>query len=122
MSPFEKVKEFHKAFGQPVGESPQFLTDDRIALRRTLIEEEYEEFLQAIYDGDLVNAAKEVTDLLYVVYGTAVEMGIDIDSVFDEVHSSNMSKLDENGKAIFRDDGKVLKSDRYRPADVASVM
>ena len=122
MSPFDKVREFHRAFGQPVGDRPQLLDDDRISLRRTLIEEEYDEFLESLYDGDLVNASKELSDLLYVVYGTAVEMGINIDAVFDEVHRSNMSKLDENGKPIYREDGKVLKSKLYSAANVADVI
>jgi predicted HAD superfamily Cof-like phosphohydrolase len=121
-TPYTKVKEFHETYGQPVGDKPQFLTEDRMALRKRLIEEEYAEFLEAVEEGDLVNAFKELADLIYVVEGTIVEMGGDGDAVFNEVHRSNMSKLDENGKAIFREDGKVLKGPYYFEADVASVL
>ena len=121
-TPYTKVKEFHETYGQPVGDKPAFLTEDRMALRKRLIEEEYAEFLEAVEEGDLVNAFKELADLIYVVEGTIVEMGGDGDAVFNEVHRSNMSKLDENGKAIFREDGKVLKGPSYFEADVAAVL
>ena len=121
-TPFTKVRDFHKTYGQPVGDRPQFLTEERMELRKRLIEEEYAEFLEAVEEGDLVNAFKELADLIYVVEGTIVEMGGDGDAVFNEVHRSNMSKLDENGKAIFREDGKVLKSHLYEPPQLRDVL
>lgn len=122
MTPYEMVKEFHKAYGQPVGEAPNFLSEDRMDLRKSLIEEEYQEFLEAVRDGDLVNAFKELADLVYVVEGTAVEMGGNLDEVIYSVHESNMSKLDNDGNPIYREDGKVLKGENYREPDVASTL
>jgi predicted HAD superfamily Cof-like phosphohydrolase len=123
----ELVGEFHEAFGvkEPVGATVP--DDATIRLRRSLIAEEkreVEDELFAFFDGagNLANLAKELADLLVVTYGTARTFGIDIDAVFAEVHRSNMSKLGEDGKPVLREDGKVLKSDRYRPADVQSVL
>lgn len=121
-TPFEKVKEFHVVYGQPVGDYPQFLTPERLELRKRLIREEYREFLDAVAEGDLTNAFKELADLVYVVTGIAVEMGGDLDAVFAEVHKSNMSKLGENGQPIYRDDGKVLKGPGYFEANVDAVL
>lgn len=121
-TPYTQVKQFHEAYGQPVGDKPQFLTEDRMALRKRLIEEEYAEFLEAVEEGDLVNAFKELADLIYVVEGTIVEMGGNGDAVFNEVHRSNMSKLGADGQPIYREDGKVLKGPNYFEADVAEVL
>lgn len=121
-NPYAMVKKFHETYGQPVGDKPQFLSEDRMKLRRKLIDEEYQEFLDAVEEGDLVNAFKELADLIYVVEGTAVEMGGDLAAVFREVHRSNMSKLDENGKPIYREDGKVLKGPNYFEPDVKTVL
>lgn len=122
MTPFQMVKQFHETYGQPVGDSPQFVLGDRLDLRLALIDEEYEEVTDAIEADDLVNFAKELADLIYVVNGFAVEAGIDLDAVVAEVHRSNMSKLDADGKPIYREDGKVLKGPHYFEADVASVL
>ena len=122
MSDFEKVVQFHQTYGQPIGQKPQFLSEDRMKLRKTLIEEEYKEFLEAVEEGDLVNAFKELGDLIYVVQGTAVEMGGPLDEVFDAIHESNMSKLDENGNPIYREDGKVLKGSGYFPPNIGKVL
>lgn len=122
MGIWSKVKQFHETFGSPVGDKPQFLSEGRMMLRKALIEEEYEEFLGAVEHGDLINAFKELADLIYVVAGTAVEMGGDLDAVLNEVHKSNMSKLDEDGKPIFREDGKVLKGPNYIEPDVQGVL
>ena len=88
-----------------------------------LIEEEkkelFDEFAKTSPENvNLVNVAKELADLLYVVYGTAAAYGIPIDDVYREVHKSNMSKLGEDGKPIYREDGKVLKGPNYKPADL----
>lgn len=122
MNPSEMVREFHETYGQPVGSSPRFLTEERMSLRKRLIEEEYQEFLEAVEEGDLVNAFKELADLIYVVEGTAVEMGGSLNDVIGEVHDSNMSKLGSDGKPIYRSDGKVLKGPNYREADIAAVL
>lgn len=119
---FESVREFHQTYGQPVGDRPGFLDNERMSLRKKLIEEEYDEFLEAVEDGDLVNAFKELADLIYVVNGVAVEMGGNLDDVFKEVHRSNMSKLGSDGKPIYRQDGKVLKGPNYTEADIKSVL
>lgn len=119
---FESVREFHQTYGQPVGDRPGFLDNERMSLRKKLIEEEYDEFLEAVEDGDLVNAFKELADLIYVVNGVAVEMGGNLDDVFEEVHRSNMSKLGSDGKPIYRQDGKVLKGPNYTEADIKSVL
>lgn len=119
---FEMVKEFHKTYGHPVADEPQFVEGDRLDLRLSLIEEEYKEVLEAIENGDLVNFAKELADLIYVVNGFALEAGIPLDAVVEEVHRSNMSKLGADGKPIYREDGKVLKGPNYTEADVAKVL
>ena len=120
-SNFDKVRDFHSAFNMKVSEDPDLEIED-VALRLKLITEEYKEVVEAIESGRIVDIAKELSDILYVVYGTAVSFGIDIDAVFDEVHRSNMSKLGSDGRPIYRDDGKVLKGENYIPADVQKVL
>jgi predicted HAD superfamily Cof-like phosphohydrolase len=87
-----------------------------------LLEEEVEEFAAASAARDLVEIADALGDLVYVAYGSAVTYGIDLDAVLAEVHRSNMSKLDADGHPVLRSDGKVMKSDRYTPPDVAGVL
>src|SRR6266851_3460924 len=87
-------------------------------LRFVLLEEEVSEFVAASEKGDLVGIADALADIAYVVYGTALTYGIDLNAVLWEVDQSNMSKLDGDGKPLMRDDGKVLKSDRYFPPDI----
>lgn len=125
MSNYQKVREFHSAFGADLD---QPFSERLVRLRLFLIEEEGlevgSEFYDDYYLGEGINrykqpdkqkVAKELADLLYVVYGTAATFGIDIDRVFDEVHKSNMSKLGEDGKPLYREDGKVLKGPNYQP-------
>lgn len=88
------------------------------ALRHELIREELAELKQAHDKGDLIGIADALADLAYVVVGAAVAFGIPLDRVFDEVHRSNMSKLGEDGKPIYREDGKVLKGPNYTPPDI----
>jgi predicted HAD superfamily Cof-like phosphohydrolase len=112
MDNFEKVREFMETFGQEVLIIPQ-LPDKKVReLRKYLIAEELDELAVAIEDEDLTEIADALTDLLYVVYGAGHAFGIDLNKCFDEVHRSNMSKL-EDGKVILRDDGKVLKGKDY---------
>jgi len=122
VTPFEQVKEFHEKFGHPVGETPQLLDLRQQRFRESLIEEEFEEFKQAWGQGDLLNAFKELADIIYVVEGTAVAMGANLDDVITEVHRSNMTKLGADGKPIYREDGKVLKGPNYEPADVEAAV
>lgn len=117
------VAEFHRAFNLPMRQVPSVDIDHALAtLRVALLEEEVCEFVTASEKGDLVAISDALADIVYVIYGTALTYGIDLDSVLREVHRSNMSKLDSDGRPLIRDDGKVLKSDRYFPPDIASVL
>ena len=87
-----------------------------------LLEEEVGEFVTASKTEDLVGIADALADIVYVIYGTALTYGIDLDSVLREVHKSNMSKLGGDGKPLLRGDGKVIKSERYFPPDISSVL
>lgn len=124
-SNFEMVKEFHNVYNQERNET---LNEDAVAkfkeLRLNLIKEEYHEIEKELWmlKTDPVALAKELTDLLYVVYGAGVTFGIDLDKCFAEVHRSNMSKLGEDGKPIYREDGKVLKGPNYKPVDLKDVV
>ncbi len=113
----KQVAEFHQTFGIDHPTEPRILTEDRLKLRETLIREELGEFIEAMQAGELNNAIKEAADLLYVVYGTFVEMGVDNEPFFAEVHRSNMSKKDGHRRA----DGKWVKPDNYSPADIAKI-
>jgi len=84
--------------------------------------EEVGEFVAASEKGDLVGIADALADIVYVVYGTALTYGIDLDAVLREVHRSNMSKLGRDGKPLIREDGKVVKSENYFPPDIASIL
>ena len=117
------VADFHRAFNLPMRQSPSADVDKSLAkLRVALLQEEVGEFITASEKGDLVAIADALADIACVVYGTALTYGIDLDSALREVHRSNMSKLGNNGKPLVRDDGKVLKSERYFPPDIASVL
>lgn len=122
LTPFEMVREFHETYDLPVVESPGHPSEDRIKLRRELISEEYWEYDRAVEKGDLVNLAQELADIIYVVYGAALEYGIPLDDVVAEVHRANMSKLDIDGSVIRREDGKVLKGPRYKAPDIQKVL
>ena len=113
MSNFKKVKHFMETFGQEVKNKPSFSTDKINKLRYDLINEELEELKVAIENKDLLEVADALTDILYVTYGAGHAFGIDLDKCFEEVQSSNMSKLDESGKPIFNEAGKVMKGPKY---------
>ena len=117
MSNFSKVGIFMKTFGQEVKNKPSFSTDKINKLRIDLIKEELDEFTEAMKNKDLLEAADALTDILYVAYGAGHAFGIDLDKCFDEVQNSNMSKLDENGKPIYNDSGKVMKGPNYFKPD-----
>lgn len=119
---FEKVENFMLAFGQKVKVSPELADFNTAELRFELIAEEVQELSTAIDNDDIVEIADALTDILYVVYGAGHAYGIDLDECFNEVHRSNMSKLGEDGKPIYREDGKVLKGPKYSPPDLESVI
>jgi len=113
MSNFSKVGVFMKTFGQEVKNTPAFSTDKINNLRIDLIKEELEELKDAMKDKDLLEVADALTDILYVTYGAGHAFGINLDKCFDEVQNSNMSKLDESGKPIYNEFGKVMKGPNY---------
>ena len=113
MTNFNKVKTFMETFGQEVKTKPSFSTDKINSLRYDLIKEELEELKEAMENKDLLEVADALTDILYVTYGAGHAFGIDLDKCFDEVQNSNMSKLDENGKPIYNEAGKVMKGSNY---------
>ena len=118
MSNFSKVGIFMKTFGQDVKNKPSFSTDKINRLRLDLIKEELSELTEAIKNKDLLEVADALTDILYVTYGAGHAFGINLDKCFDEVQNSNMSKLDENGKPIYNDFGKVMKGPNYFKPDL----
>lgn len=120
--PVRMVEEFHLTYGLPVVSIPTVPPSSRMTLRISLINEEFQEFVQAARDQDIVAVADALGDLLYVVVGAALEYGIPLDSVVEEIHRSNMSKLDENGKPIYRHDGKVLKGPNFFEPDIKGVL
>jgi predicted HAD superfamily Cof-like phosphohydrolase len=113
MSNFSSVKKFMETFGQEVKNNAEFPSEKIQDLRISLIEEELSELKEAIEKKDIKEVADALTDILYVTYGAGHAFGIDLDKCFDEVQRSNMSKLDENGKPIFNEYGKVLKGPNY---------
>lgn len=117
-----KVREFMEAFGQEVKKTPEFPDSKTVQLRSDLIEEEFHELQEAVLKKDIVGVADALTDLLYVVYGAGHAYGIDLDNCFREVHASNMSKLGEDGKPIYREDGKVLKGPNYWEPNLHEVL
>ena len=118
MSNFNKVKTFMKTFDQEVKTKPSFSTDKINSLRYELIREELDELKEALDNKDLLEVADALTDILYVTYGAGHAFGIDLDKCFEEVQQSNMSKLDEQGKPIYNDSGKVMKGPKYFKPDL----
>ena len=119
MSNFSKVGIFMKTFGQDVKNKPSFSTDKINKLRIDLIKEELNELQEAMKNNDLLEVADALTDILYVTYGAGHAFGIDLDKCFNEVQNSNMSKLDEYGKPIYNDAGKVMKGPNYFKPDLS---
>ena len=113
MTNFQKVKNFMMAFGQEVKSEPSFSNEKINELRYNLIKEELDELKIAMDNKDLLEVADALTDILYVTYGAGVAFGLDSDACFNEVHNSNMSKMDTNGKPIYNENGKVMKGPNY---------
>lgn len=121
----EYVKEFHEAFKVPFENKPiANISPSLIELRHKLMHEENEEYLEAAQEGDLVEVADALGDMLYILCGTIISHGMQykIEEVFEEIQRSNMSKLDINGNPIYREDGKVMKSDQYFKPNIASIL
>ena len=118
MSNFSKVGIFMKIFGQEVKANPSFSSDKINKLRIDLIKEEFEELVEAMNNKDLLEVADALADILYVTYGAGHAFGIDLDKCFDEVQNSNMSKLGEDGKPIYNEQGKVMKGPKYYKPDL----
>ena len=113
MTNFEKVGLFMTTFGQEVKNKASLSSENINNLRINLIEEELNEFKEAVKKKDLKEAADALTDILYVTYGAGHAFGIDLDKCFDEVQRSNMSKLGVDGKPIYNEKGKVMKGPNY---------
>ena len=119
------VEDFHDAFGIVNNYEPTTkLSEEEIMLRYNLMKEENEEYLEAAKNNDIVEIADALGDQLYILCGTILKHGLQhkIEEVFEEIQRSNMSKLDGNGNPIFREDGKILKSDRYFKPNIKSVL
>ncbi|MGB0882945.1 MAG: hypothetical protein ACPGSO_08315 [Vicingaceae bacterium] len=121
----DMVKEFHEAFKIGNEEAPiAEIGEKDYLLRYKLMREENEEYLEAAQNGDLVEIADACGDMLYILCGTLLKHGLQhkIEEVFREIQSSNMSKLDKNGQPIYREDGKVLKSELYFKPDIQTIL
>ena len=119
------VEEFHNAFGITNNyELTSELSESDVLLRYKLMREENEEYLEAAKNGDIVEIADALGDMLYILCGTILKHGLQdkIADVFQEIQRSNMSKLDANGKPIYREDGKVLKSELYFKPDIKTIL
>jgi predicted HAD superfamily Cof-like phosphohydrolase len=123
---YDQVEAFHVLYDCPVesDSDPKManMTDERIALRLSLIEEEFNELKVASEARDVVEVADALGDLIYVVCGYALEAGINLKAVVEEIHASNMTKLDADGSVIRREDGKILKGPNYLKPDIAAVL
>lgn len=124
-SKIKAVERFHNSFGLGVSQKPRAdLGKDKNLLRYNLMDEENKEYLQAANNGDLVEVADALGDMLYILCGTILEHGMQykIEEVFEEIQKSNMSKLGRDGKPIYREDGKVLKGPNYFKPDIKAIM
>lgn len=121
----DKVREFHEVFGIAFEHQPKaVLSEKDFILRYNLMKEENDEYLDACKEGNLTEIADALGDMMYILFGTIVRHGLQhkIEEVFTEIHRSNMSKLDENGKPIYREDGKILKSNLYFKPQIKEVL
>ena len=124
---YEKIKsveEFHEVFKIGNASEITLVNEKDYLLRYNLIKEENEEYLEACKNGDIIEIADALGDQLYILFGTILKHGLQhkIEEVYDEIHRSNMSKLDEKGMPIYREDGKILKSNLYFKPNIKSVL
>ena len=122
MTNFEKVGLFMKKFEQEIKKKPSLSTEKINNLRINLIEEELNEFKEAINKKNLKEVADALTDILYVTYGAGHAFGINLDKCFEEVQNSNMSKLGDDGKPIYNEHGKVMKGPKYFKPDLTKFL
>jgi predicted HAD superfamily Cof-like phosphohydrolase len=123
----EKIKsvaEFHTVFKIGNADQIKLIDENDYLLRFNLIKEENEEYLEACKNNDIIEIADALGDQLYILFGTILKHGLEhkIEEVYDEIHRSNMSKLDENGRPIYREDGKVLKSKLYFKPNIKKIL
>tara|TARA_X000000950_G_scaffold47093_1_gene54308 strand:+ start:149 stop:520 length:372 start_codon:yes stop_codon:yes gene_type:complete len=118
MTNFENVRKFMETFGQEIREKAGFPNDKITSLRYDLIKEELSELKEALDKKDIKEVADALTDILYVTYGAGHAFGINLDNCFNEVQSSNMSKLGSDGKPIYNEKGKVMKGPNYFKPDL----
>lgn len=127
-NPFDQVWEFQESYGLPSSRIPSLPSyrDDEGRnlrdLRKRLLEEEYNEYLEGEENNDLVEIADALGDIMYIAYGTGITYGLPMDEIFNEIHRSNMSKLGADGKPIRREDGKLLKGPNFSPPDIAGII
>jgi predicted HAD superfamily Cof-like phosphohydrolase len=123
-SKIRSVEEFHEVFKIGNADQLTLISERDYTLRFNLIKEENEEYLDACKKGDMVEIADALGDQLYILFGTILKHGLQhkIEEVYDEIHRSNMSKLDEKGEPIFREDGKILKSNLYFKPDIGKIL
>ena len=124
MKELNNVNEFHQAFGVNVLENPDIPERERCELRQNILQEEVDELKKAWEEGNIVEVADALADIHYVLMGTVLEFGLQdkYEEIFKEVHRSNMSKLDMNGKPVYREDGKVIKSELYTKPEIADIL
>ena len=123
--PIKAVTEFHNAFSLSVEDKPKSdISSEITELRYNLMKEENEEYLQAVKSNDLIEIGDALGDMLYILCGTIISHGFQdkIEALFDEIQRSNMSKLGDDGKPIYREDGKVLKGPNYFKPDIEKIL
>ena len=121
----KSVKIFHEAFGVIISNKPTLeLPKDILKLRHSLMQEENNEYLKAVDEKNLIEVADALGDMLYILCGTILTHGFQnlIEDIFDEIQSSNMSKLGDDGKPIYRNDGKVLKGPNYKKPNIKKIL
>lgn len=121
----EAVELFHKTYGLGISQTPKAdLGKEKNELRYNLMKEENEEYLEAVRNNNLIEVTDALGDMLYILCGTILEHGLQhkIEEVFDEIQKSNMSKLGEDGKPIYREDGKVMKGPNYFKPDFSKIL
>ena len=119
------VKLFHESFGIENKTRPSSNLSEKVYnLRYNLMKEENDEYLDACEKGDMVEIADALGDMMYILCGTILSHGLQgkIEEIFEEIQRSNMSKLDENGKPIYREDGKILKSKKYFKPNISNIL
>lgn len=123
-SKIKSVEEFHDVFKIGNAGEMTLISEKDYTLRYNLIKEENEEYLDACKKGDMVEIADALGDQLYILFGTILKHGLQhkIEEIYDEIHRSNMSKLDEKGEPIFREDGKIMKSNLYFKPDIRKIL